>query len=381
MTTSVSSPALQRLIDQVRTAAAEQRALNIVGGNTKAFLGGQACGEPLFMRELSGISSYEPTELVVTARAGTPLAELNAVLARAGQYLPFDPPQFAPGGTVGGMVAAGLSGPARAAVGSVRDYVLGVTMLDGRGQVLTFGGQVMKNVAGYDVSRVLAGSMGVLGVILEVSLKVLPQPVATQTLAFNLDRGPALALMDEWRSQPLPVNATVWNAGVLSVRLSGARAAVEAASAMMRDRLGARVLEADAVGGQHTGSVGRGWEGVRDHRHPFFESAIASTADREKGRALWRIATPPAVPPLELLDSTLIEWGGCLRWVATSAPDQTIHDLARRAGGHAVRWYGAGAEQDRMPAMDAVTLRLHQQLKAAFDPHGIFNPGRLHPNI
>ena len=228
--------ALQHLVDQVQTANARGTPLHIRGGDTKAFYGespGTAPAEVhevLDVRGLAGISSYEPSELVVTVRAGTPLAELEATLATQGQCLPFEPPRFAQGGTVGGMVAAGLAGPARAAVGGVRDYVLGATLLNGQGELLSFGGQVMKNVAGYDVSRLLAGSLGVLGVVCEVSLKVLPLPPATRTLRFDLDEATALRRLNEWGGQPLPLNASAWWEGTLVLRLSGAQAAVEAAA-------------------------------------------------------------------------------------------------------------------------------------------------------
>src|SRR5579863_5404937 len=222
-------PALARLIDRVAAARAEHAALDIRGGGTKIFYGEPPRGEPLDVTPLAGISCYEPTELVVTVRAGTPLCELETALEEQGQCLPFEPPRFSDRGTVGGMVAAGLSGPARASVGSVRDHVLGVTLLDGRGEILTFGGQVAKNVAGYDVSRLMAGSLGILGVICEVSLKVLPIHRATATLHFDWDENQALAKFREWASQPLAINATAWHEGLLHVRLAGARAAVASA--------------------------------------------------------------------------------------------------------------------------------------------------------
>ena len=202
--------ALQRLVEQVLAARAARRPLDIRGGGTKAFYGGEPLGEPLDVRPLAGISSYEPSELVVTVRGGTPLADLEAALAEKGQCLPFEPPRFEPGGTVGGMVAAGLSGPARAAVGCVRDYVLGATLLNGRAECLSFGGTVMKNVAGYDVSRVLAGSMGIFGVICEVSLKVLPLQPASVTLRLEMDAATAIRRLNEWGGQPLPLNASAW---------------------------------------------------------------------------------------------------------------------------------------------------------------------------
>jgi glycolate oxidase FAD binding subunit len=222
-------PALARLIEQVDHARAHCGSVDIRGGGTKGFYGEQPQGEPLDVAGLAGVSSYEPTELVVTVRAGTPLAELEAALADQGQCLPFEPPRFSAGGTVGGMVAAGLSGPARASVGSVRDHVLGVTLLNGRGEVLTFGGQVAKNVAGYDVSRLIAGSLGILGMICEVSLKVLPINRATRTLLFDWDESHALGQLNFWASQPLPMTASAWHEGRLQVRLAGSDVAVIAA--------------------------------------------------------------------------------------------------------------------------------------------------------
>src|ERR1700691_4674776 len=222
-------PALARLIDQVARASEQHAPLDICGGDTKRFYGEPPRGEPLDVTPLAGISCYEPTELVVTVRAGTPLCELEAALEEQGQCLPFEPPRFSDRGTVGGMVAAGLSGPARASVGSVRDHVLGVTLLDGRGEILTFGGQVTKNVAGYDVSRLMVGALGILGVICEVSLKVLPTSVSTETLSFEWDEARALETLGRWAGQPLPINASAWHRGQLRVRLPGARAAVAAA--------------------------------------------------------------------------------------------------------------------------------------------------------
>ncbi|HRI19216.1 MAG TPA: glycolate oxidase subunit GlcE, partial [Burkholderiaceae bacterium] len=208
MSDTVDDPALQTLVERVRAARADGIRLSIRGGGSKEFYGEPAQGVALDVTELRGISSYEPSELVVSARCGTPLAELEALLAARDQCLPFEPPHFGPGATVGGMVAAGLAGPARAAVGSVRDYVLGATLLNGRGEVVSFGGQVMKNVAGYDVSRLLAGSLGTLGVILEVSLKVLPVAPASATLRFSMDQAQALDQLNRWGGQPLPINAS-----------------------------------------------------------------------------------------------------------------------------------------------------------------------------
>jgi glycolate oxidase FAD binding subunit len=229
--------ALQHLIDQIKNAAAQNTAMRIAGSDSKRFYGEPCTGELLDLSRFSGITAYEPTELVVTARAGTRLTELEATLAGQGQCLAFEPPRFGDGGTVGGMVAAGLSGPARANVGGVRDYVLGVQLINGRGEHLTFGGQVMKNVAGYDVTRLMVGSLGCLGALTEVSIKVLPVAPAQATLVFEVDQARALTQLHRWGGQPLPLSASCWvrddtAAGtpeLLFVRLRGAAAAVAAA--------------------------------------------------------------------------------------------------------------------------------------------------------
>ncbi|MBX3603612.1 MAG: glycolate oxidase subunit GlcE [Rubrivivax sp.] len=361
--------ALEALVAQVREARARKASLQIVGGNTKHFLGGIPQGEPLDVGPLTGISSHEPSELVVTVRAGTPLAELEALLAQQGQCLPFEPPRFATdagtGGTVGGMVAAGLAGPARAAAGGVRDYVLGATLLDGRGELLSFGGQVMKNVAGYDVSRLLAGAMGVLGVICEVSLKVLPRPPATLTLRLELDEAQALRRLNEWGGRPLPLNASAWWEGTLVVRLAGAAAAVQSA----RAAIGGEVIDA--------AMADPFWDGLRDQRDEFFVGALKAVA---AGAGLWRLSVPSTAPPLKLSGEQLIEWGGAQRWLCTTAPAQTLRDAAAAVGGHATLFRAHRREDGGRPAPLAPPLaRIHRELKRAFDPDGLFNRGRLYP--
>ncbi len=361
-----SDPALARLVDQVRSARAAGGQLAIHGGGTKAFYGEALVGEPLDVRPLAGIGSYEPTELVVTARAGTPLAELEALLAEQGQCLPFEPPRFAEGATVGGMVAAGLAGPARAAVGGVRDYVLGATLLNGRGELLRFGGTVMKNVAGYDVSRALAGSLGVLGVICEVSLKVLPRPPATATLRFEMDQAAALQRLNAWGGQPLPLNASAWWDGTLVLRLSGAAAAVTAAAA----QLGGEAVEA--------GLAASFWNGLRDHRDEFFAGALRAV---EGGAALWRLSLPATAPPLALAGEQLLEWGGAQRWLCTPLPAAAVRDAASRAGGHATLFRARDRSAGVFTPLAAPLQRIHRELKAAFDPDGVFNRGRLYPGF
>jgi glycolate oxidase FAD binding subunit len=387
-------PTLQALTERIRAARADGQPLEVRGGGTKAFLGGVPRGEVLDVRALSGISAYEPTELVVTVRAGTLLAELEAALAERGQALPFEPPRFgggagpnngannsisdgisdstsrsAGGGTVGGMVAAGLAGPARAAVGSVRDYVLGATMLDGRGQLLSFGGQVMKNVAGYDVSRLLAGSMGVLGVICEVSLKVLPRPVATATLRFDIDEAGAIQRLNAWGGQPLPLNASAWQDGVLHLRLAGAAAAVDAAT---------RRLGGQALGDDEATAL---WDSLRDQRSAYFAEAQRAV---DAGGTLWRLSVPQVAPPLALPGPTLLEWGGAQRWCHGDLPAERVRAAAAAAGGHAtaLRTGDAALRAAGVFApLDAPLARIHRELKRTFDPAGILNPGRLYPDV
>jgi len=363
---SPNDPALQVLIDRVQSARSAGAQLCIRGGGTKEFYGETPQGEWLDTRVLEGTSSYEPTELVVTTRCGTSLAGLEALLAEKGQCLPFEPPHFAPGTTVGGMVSAGLAGPSRAAVGSVRDYVLGATLLNGNGDVLTFGGQVMKNVAGYDVSRLLAGAMGTLGVVLEVSLKVLPVAPATATLRFQLDQTRALAQLNEWGGQPLPINASAWWDGTLIVRLRGALAAVQAAIA----RLGGEVIQPEYARPF--------WDGLRNQDDEFFVKARAAV---DTGAALWRLSLPQTAPPLPLSGEQLIEWGGAQRWLCTALPAGTVRDAAAAVGGHATLFIARDKAPGVFAPLQSPLDRIHRELKKSFDPSGVFNPGRMYPGL
>lgn len=371
---SPNDPALQLLIDRVQSARAAGAQLCIRGGGTKDFYGEPPQGELLDTRVLEGTSSYEPTELVVTTRCGTSLAELEALLATRGQCLPFEPPHFGAaalsarhrGATVGGMVAAGLSGPSRAAVGSVRDYVLGATMLNGRGEVLSFGGQVMKNVAGYDVSRLLAGSLGTLGLILEVSLKVMPVAPATVTLRMEMDQAEALSKLNDWGGQPIPLNASAWWDGNLILRLRGALAAVQAA----RVRLGGDVVQPEFAGPF--------WEGLRDHTDEFFSAAHAAVAN---GAALWRLSVPQVAPPLALTGELMIEWGGAQRWLCSALPASAVRDAAAQVGGHATLFAARDKSAGAFAPLRSPLDRIHRELKKSFDPAGLFNPGRLYPDL
>jgi glycolate dehydrogenase FAD-binding subunit len=363
MVATVSSQeALTALREAVCEAAATRAPLRIRAGGTKDFYGNATTGSVLDPRRYSGIVDYEPSELVVTACAGTPLTELESALAERGQMLAFEPPHFGSAATLGGCIAAGLAGPRRTAYGpcygGVRDFVLGARMLDGRGEVLTFGGRVMKNVAGYDLARLLVGSLGVLGVILEVSVKVLPQPAVQLTLSFELEQQESLDRLNAWAGQPLPLSASVWHEGVLRVRLSGSRAAVTDA----RRRLGGELME--------DGSADAFWTEIREQTHPFFAGA----------QALWRVSVTSTMPAIEAQGSQLIEWGGALRWLRTSQPAQEVRAVAQQGGGHATLFRGEPTCEVFTP-LSAPLLAVHRRLKAHFDPAGIFNPGRLYREL
>ncbi|AUN95595.1 glycolate oxidase subunit GlcE [Pseudazoarcus pumilus] len=345
--------------ERVRQVADARTPLRVRGGGSKDFYGREPAGEVFDTRECAGIVAYEPTELVVTVRAGTPLAELDAALAEKGQWLAFEPPHFGDGATVGGMVATGLSGPRRMAVGSLRDFVLGMKVLDGRGDVLSVGGQVMKNVAGYDVSRLMTGALGTLGVIVEVSLKVLPRPVAEATLALECDEAAALAKMNEWGAEPLPVSATAWHDGVLRVRLSGARAAVDAA----RQRLGGEALDGAAADAY--------WEALREQRDDFFGGDAP----------LWRFALPTTAAALALDGAQYVEWGGGQRWLRSDAAPETVRERATALGGHATLFRGGDRAGEVFQRPSAPLMQMHRRLKAAFDPAGILNPGRMYAEL
>jgi FAD/FMN-containing dehydrogenase len=360
-------PGLARLRERIVDAGRTGTPLAIRGhGSKTALMPDDArpagAAEPLDMTALAGISAYEPSELVVTVRAGTPLAVLEAALAAEGQHLAFEPPRLTtPGaagsGTVGGMVAAGLSGPSRMAAGSVRDHVLGVTMLDGRGELLSFGGQVMKNVAGYDVSRLMAGSWGRLGVLCEVSLKVLPEPVARCTRRFAMGQSEALAALTGWSRRPLPLQASAWHDGVLTVRLAGARAAVEAASQALG---GEAVPETDAA---------VFWDSLRDRSHALWRYAAQGLPT---GLRLWRLAVAPHAPSLRLRGHGLIEWHGGQRWWLSDEPSEAVHAAARGAGGHAECHAGQAPGQPRALPLPLVQATIERRLRQTFDPHGLF---------
>jgi glycolate oxidase FAD binding subunit len=346
---SVAADHTEALCDAVRRAAADGRSLRIVGSGSKSFLtrGTATTGDAsrlLSVAEHQGILDYRPEELVITARAGTPLREIERLLAQARQYLPFEPPRFHGGGTLGGAVACGLSGPGRPWRGAVRDAVLGVELLNGRGEVLRFGGQVMKNVAGYDVSRLQVGAFGTLGVLLAVSIKVLPQPNAEHTRLFELDAAAAVQCARAWARRPYPISACCLHQGLLRVRLSGAESAVAAAAA--------------ELGGEADSDPGF-WTALRDQRLDFFAAP-----------GLWRASLPPAAPLLQDAD-TLVSWAGAERWWRPADP-AAARRQATAHGGHARPFDGTFGMRTGA-FMDAVEHRLGERLREAFDPEGVFN--------
>lgn len=376
--------AVSAIQSQLRRAAADRYPVCIRGGGTKDFYGGERRGEVLNTRTLRGIVSYEPTELVITARAGTPLAEVETALREKGQQLPFEPPHFdyrpdstasSPAGngeltiaavapeekiaTLGGCIAAGLSGPRRAYAGAARDFVLGVRILDGRGNELRFGGEVMKNVAGYDVSRLTVGALGTLGVILDVSLKVLPIPAAETTLRLAVGPEEAITLMNQWAGKPLPITATAYRAGSLAVRLSGAPSAVTA---------GAKKIGGDAMDAEQARQF---WTDLREQRAPFFAG----------DQPLWRLSVKSTTPPIDLGGPQIIEWGGALRWLRSDADPGRIREVAAQAGGHATLFRAGHKAAAVFHPLSPVLAKLHRRLKEAFDPEGILNPGRLYPDF
>lgn len=363
MSAPASDPALAELRDRVRAAAAARTPLCIRGGGTKDFYGQPPAGEPLEMRGWHGIVGYEPTELVITARCGTPLAEVEAALAERGQMLAFEPPAFGAAATIGGVIAAGLSGPRRASAGAARDFVLGATLLDAAGRELRFGGQVMKNVAGYDVSRLACGSLGILGPILEVSLKVLPLPAAEASLRLPIDEAGALRAVNEWGGQPLPLSASAWCEGVLSLRLSGAAAAVEAAVARFEREHGTARLDPAQARAY--------WAGVREQTDAFFDGA----------QPLWRLSLPATAPVVDLPGARMFEWGGALRWLRSDASAETVRAAVSRLGGTATLFRGGDRAAGVFHPLAPINAALQRRLKDAFDPARIFNPGRMYPDL
>lgn len=342
------------LLEQVNQALQDATPLRIQGSNSKAFLGRITAGEVLDTRSHRGIVSYDPTELVITARCGTPLAELAQVLDEAQQMLPCEPPAFGDGATVGGMIASGLSGPRRPWSGSVRDFVLGTRVITGLGKHLRFGGEVMKNVAGYDLSRLMAGSFGSLGVITEVSLKVLPKPRQCLSISLEMDADRALLRLAEWGQQPLPISAACHDGLRLHLRLEGGEGSVTAA----HDRLGGELLDASF------------WADLNEHRLSFFD----------ENQPLWRLSVPNNTARLALPGRQLLDWGGAQRWLKSDAEGAFIRKVIDEVGGH-VTCYSHGLSDCPFQPLSGPLMRYHRSLKQQLDPQQVFNPGRLYAEL
>jgi glycolate oxidase FAD binding subunit len=344
------------IAERLREAAVRRAPLRVAGGDTKRFYGRTTTGEILDVRDHAGVVNHDPAELVLTARGGTTLAEIGALLAAHGQRLPFDPPRHGAGATIGGAIAAGLTGPSRARHGAVRDHVQGVRLVTGDGRVLRFGGEVLKNVAGYDVSRLMVGSLGILGVLLELSLRVLPRPAAELTLVYEVDFADALEHLGRWAGTSLPLCASTWVDGRLFARFEGTEATLRA----VYRRLGGEPLD-EAISF---------WNSVRDQTHPFF--AVT-------GR-LWRLHVPAGARlPLDE-DAALVEWQGAQRWYH-DRPGTDFGAVAAAADGSATLFRGATAGEEVFASLSAPVLNLHRSLKQVFDPAGILNPGRMYGGL
>lgn len=347
----------QQLQQQVCDATAHQRALRIVGGNSKAFYGREVAGGVLNVAEHRGILNHEPTELVITARAGTPLQEIEQQLISTKQILGFEPPHFGNSATLGGTIACNFSGPRRAAAGAARDFVLGCKLINGKGEILSFGGEVMKNVAGFDVSRLMCGALGTLGVLLEVSVRVLPKPELELTLSQELDTTRALAKLHALNRQALPISASMFDGLNLHIRLSGSAAAVNAAKA--------------AIGGEQMQNDAAFWQQLREQQLPYFKSS----------QTLWRISVASNTPPLNLPGKWLYEWDGAQRWLFSDTPAEVIRNVTALHGGHAVCFRAQYKPGAVFHPLEPGLLKVQQKLKQAFDPHGIFNPGKMYTDI
>ena len=344
---------MSQLVENLCGRLAAKEPVAVVGGNTKSFLGGRLSDEPVSMLEHSGIVNYEPTELVLTAKSGTSVKDIELCLKDARQMLPFEPPRFGAETTIGGVMASGLSGPRRVQLGSARDCVLGVRLINGLGQHLKFGGEVMKNVAGYDLARLSVGAYGTLGILTEVSVKVLPIPDKEQTQVIECSQAQAMATVIRFGRRPYPISAAAWVEGALSIRLSGAGNGVESA--------------ARSIGGETLADADQFWNSLRDLNHVRFD---------QENEWLWRVSVAPTTP-IDKIDSFCVDWGGGLRWVKTDPEDFSLFKLAASFGGHATCFARKRKLGTGMQPLEPGILRLNQRVKEAMDPFGLINRGRL----
>lgn len=353
----MNSDISEKLQQQIQSAYENSRQLKIVGGNSKTFYGNKVEGEALNVSEHKGVLNYEPTELVLTARSGTRLSEIENLLEQNGQMLGFEPPGFGETATLGGTIACNFSGPRRPYTGAARDFVLGCKIINGKGELLTFGGEVMKNVAGYDVSRLMTGALGTLGVLLEVSLKVLPKPEKEATRVFEVNEQDALQMMQNWGLQPMPISATCYYGNRLFVRISGAEKGVTAAI--------------KTLGGDEFLGAEQFWHDIKEHQFDFFQS----------NQPLWRLSLASDSPPLDLPGETLYEWGGAQRWLTSDVDAQSLFAYAKEFDGHATLYRNRQPETDVFQVLSSGLLQIHKNLKSAFDTKGILNPGKMYKSI
>lgn len=364
--TIVSQDQSVALQDQVQSSLDLRSSLVIRGGNSKSFYGRASVetSNILDLRDHTGIIDYDPTEWVITVRAGTRLSDLETLLASQNQMLSFEPPKFAVNSTIGGIIAAGISGPRRASAGSLREAVLGVEIINGQGKIVRFGGQVTKNVAGYDMSRLMVRSMGTLGVILSVSLRLIPKPAKEITLVMAVSQETALAYCKQWYLSHMPITATTWYQDNLYVRLSGTD--ITLSEALPRfDAYSPMLLAEGAVF----------WQSICNHQHAFF---------REFNRPMWRLSLPMNAPSIARFEGELLtEWGGAQRWISSNAPANIIRSVAGKYGGYATLFYGQKLlpEISPFPVLAPELLALHKRLKCTLDPQNIFNIGRMYRGL
>lgn len=358
MTTITNNDISKSLQQQVQEAIASNSPVFIHGGKSKTFYGNTVDATPLDISQHTGVVSYEPTELCITVRAGTKISEIEKLLAEHQQILPFEPPMYTNDATIGGAIATGISGPRRAYTGSVRDAILGVQMINGEGEIVNFGGQVMKNVAGYDLSRLMVRSQGTLGVILNVSLRLLPKPAHDITLGFEASAEQALTFFQDLRIKQLPLTATAWHDNQVYLRLSASQATLDAC----QEKLQLEKQDIENI-----------WQDIRDHKHDFFNSF---------DKPLWRLSLPLASENLSAIDAQqFIEWGGAQRWLSSNTPSNIVQNLIAKHGGHATLFRSNIPDSSVFPPLDPILLKFHKQLKTKMDPQGIFNPNRIYQGL
>jgi glycolate oxidase FAD binding subunit len=389
--------------EAVAAALGRGQTLEIVGQGSKRGIGRPAQTElTLDISNLTGVTLYEPEELVLSAKAGTPLAEIEALIAAHGQMLAFEPMDCGPifgaargGGTIGGVLAANLSGPRRIKAGAARDHCLGVAAVSGRGETFKSGGRVIKNVTGYDLCKLLAGSWGTLAVMTEVTIKVVPRPENEETLVLSgLDDGTAAQVMAAAMGSTAEVSAaahlpamvaarlpglTVPVGAVTGLRLEGAPPSLPARRAMLEAALSPHRVR-DVLAGESSRAL---WQAVRD---------VIPLTQEDGERPLWRISTVPseghkvaAHIAARAEAMFFYDWAGGLIWLSVRPSDDAGAALVRgalaSAGGHATLIRAPAAIRAAVPVFqpqEKALAALSQRVKAAFDPHGILNPGRMH---